>query len=173
MVCLCNWLVTIVARAATNRCYMHAFALLLGSIMSHSWATDLLSKAQKVVTYFRASHKPMALFREAQAKLPGNHKALASSNTTRLTSAQLAESSVLHNHGTFTSILNEPGGKDAITNAGVLQLLQDLHFFGDLGLLDAVLEPISWVIMAVQRKTATMADVARCVPIDDSMHRLV
>jgi hypothetical protein len=55
----------------------------------------------------------------------------------------------------------------------VLQLLQDLHFFGDLGLLDAVLEPISWVIMAVQRKTATMADVAGCVPIDDSMHRLV
>lgn len=147
------------------RCYMHAFALLLGSIMSHTWATDLLSKAQKVVTYFRASHKPMALFREAQAKLPGQDQALASSNTTRLTSAQLAESSVLHNHATFTSMLSEPGGKEAITNAVVLQLLQDLHFFGDLGLLDAVLEPISWVIMAVQRKTTTIADVARCVPI--------
>jgi hypothetical protein len=141
---------------------MHAFALLLGSIMSHSWAAELLSKAQKVVTYFQASHKPLSLFRDAQAKLPGKHKALASSNTTRLTSAQLAESSVLHNHATFNHVLTEPGGKEAITNAVVLQLLQDLHFFGDLGLLDAVLEPICWVIMAVQRKTTNMADVARC-----------
>lgn len=144
---------------------MHAFALLLGSLLSHSWAADLVSKAQKIVTYINASHRPLALFREAQAQLGGKQESLASSNTTRLTSVQLCESSVLHNQPTFTKLLSMPDGMAAITNKAVQQLLKDLHFFGDLGCLDAVVEPVAWVIMAVQRKTTTLADVARCVAL--------
>lgn len=147
------------------RCYMHAFALLLGSLLSHSWAVDLVSKAQKIVTYINASHRPLALFREAQAQLGGKQLSLASSGNTRLTSVQLCESSVLHNQPTFTKLLSMPDSIDAITNRAVKQLLQDLHFFGDLGCLDAVLEPVAWVIMAVQRRTTTLADVARCVAL--------
>lgn len=148
--------------ATAVRCYMHAFALLLGSVVSHSWASGRVTKAQKIVTYFNASHKPLALFREALAEQPGSSKAgLVTSNTTRLTSTQLCASSVLKNQGTFASMLAKPGGKEAVRNAGVLELVQDLHFFGDLRLLDAVLQPISWVIMEVQRQTTTLADVAR------------
>jgi hypothetical protein len=142
---------------------MHAFALLLGSVMAHDWSKDLITNAQKIVTYFNASHKPLALFREALAQQPGQKVGLQSSNSTRLTSAQLCESSVLRNQGTFSTMLAKPGGKEAVNNGAVLQLLENLHFFGDLRALDAVLQPICWVIMAVQRKDTTLADITRCV----------
>jgi hypothetical protein len=142
---------------------MHAFGLLLGSVMGHPWSSDLLVKAQKIVTYFNASHKPLALFREAAKQQPGKQVGLQSSNSTRLTSVQLCESSVLVNQGTFTNLLATPEGRAAINSRPVLALLEDLHFFGDLHLLDAVIQPISWVIMAVQRRDTTLADITRCV----------
>lgn len=140
---------------------MHAFALLLGSIMGHDWARQLLVKAQKIVTYFNASHKPLALFREALKQQPGQQVGLQSSNGTRLTSVQLCEASVLRNQSTFSTMLGKPGGREAVTNAGVLELLENLHFFGDLRILDGVLQPIAWVIMAVQRRDTTLADITR------------
>jgi hypothetical protein len=148
-------------RAAACRCYMHAFALLLGSVMAHDWAKHLLSKAQRIVSYFNASHKPLALFREALQQQPGQKVGLQSSNSTRLTSVHLCESSVLRNQGTFSSMLAKPAGREAVSNGDVLRLLEDLHFFGDLRMLDAVLQPIAWVIMAVQRRDTTLADVTR------------
>lgn len=38
------------------RCYMHLFALIMNSVVSHPYARGLVAKAQKIVTYFRASH---------------------------------------------------------------------------------------------------------------------
>lgn len=139
---------------------MHAFALLLGSVTAHTWASTLVTNAQKVVTYFQASHQPLALFRAAQQQLPGSVRPpeLASSNATRLTSVQLCVQSVLKNQAAFNSM-----DKAVINNNTVLGLVQDLQFFADLGKLNALLRPICFVIMAVQRQTITLADVTRCV----------
>jgi hypothetical protein len=140
---------------------MHAFALLLADMMTHDWAKQLLVKAQKIVSYINASHKPLAKFREALAQQPGEKVGLQSSNSTRLTSARLCESSVLRNQATFSTMLADPEAKRAISSREVLGLLEDLRFFADLSVLDAVLAPISWVIMAVQRKDTTLADITR------------
>jgi hypothetical protein len=48
---------------------MHAFALLLGSILALPWAKELVTNAQRVVTFFRASHQPLALLRPAADEL--------------------------------------------------------------------------------------------------------
>jgi hypothetical protein len=141
---------------------MHAFALLLGSFMAHNWPKALLVSAQRIVTYFNAAHKPLACFREALGQQPGQQVGLQSSNGTRLTSVQLCGSSVLQNHGTFNTMLATPGGKEAVANSTVLQLLEDQHFFADLSILDEVLRPVCWVIMAVQRTDTTLADITRC-----------
>lgn len=45
---------------------MHAFSLLIGSVLGHSWAQTMVSKAQRLVTYFRASHQPLAALQQAQ-----------------------------------------------------------------------------------------------------------
>jgi hypothetical protein len=44
---------------------MHGFSLTLGSTISHPYATEIISSACEVVTFFRASHKPYALLKEA------------------------------------------------------------------------------------------------------------
>jgi hypothetical protein len=140
---------------------MHAFALLLGNMMTHDWAKDLLVKAQKIVVYINSSHKPRALFLEALKQRQGQQVGLQTSNGTRLTSSQLCESSVLKNESTFQTMLEIPGALEAFTSAAVVALLQDRQFFMDLEKLDAVLSPIAWVIMAVQRKDTSLADITR------------
>lgn len=35
------------------RCFMHAFSLLIGSILGHVWAVNVIKKAQRIVTYVR------------------------------------------------------------------------------------------------------------------------
>ena len=37
---------------------MHAFSLVLQSMLSHPFASLMLTKAQKIVTYVKNSHKP-------------------------------------------------------------------------------------------------------------------
>uniref|UniRef100_A0A383VUA2 DUF659 domain-containing protein n=1 Tax=Tetradesmus obliquus TaxID=3088 RepID=A0A383VUA2_TETOB len=144
------------------RCCTHAFVSLLASAMSHSWAASSLSKAQQLAAHFQASEQLLALLQQAQARLPGTTQpALASANTADLTSAAHVASSVLRNRAAFASLLSEPGGREAVGDAGVLQLLQDEQFFADLVLLDALLQPISWALAEVQHKGATLADAAR------------
>lgn len=67
------------------RCMMHAFSLVIGSILGHPWAKDLVSKAQQIVTYFRSSHRPLALLHQ-EAKAMGITTGPVSANTTRFTS---------------------------------------------------------------------------------------
>jgi hypothetical protein len=52
---------------------MHAFALLMDSILSHSWAKALVSKAQRVAIYFHSHTKAKAIFKEQKAamRIPG------------------------------------------------------------------------------------------------------
>ena len=64
------------------RCMMHGFNLVLGSILAYPWAQELLVQAQRVVTYFRASHRPLELVRQAAAQFQIS-KGLHSANTTR------------------------------------------------------------------------------------------
>lgn len=45
---------------------MHAFSLLIGSVLGHSWAQTMVSKAQRLVTYFRASHQHWLCFSRQQ-----------------------------------------------------------------------------------------------------------
>ena len=39
---------------------MHAFGLVLNSVVAYPWARDVIAQAQKIVFTFRSSHKPMA-----------------------------------------------------------------------------------------------------------------
>jgi hypothetical protein len=83
------------------RCSMHGFSLVLKSVLAHPWAKDLLMRAQQVVTYFRASHAPLAALRAAAEEL-GITQGLQSSNTTRMTSGYGCTSSVQRNAPAFT-----------------------------------------------------------------------
>lgn len=64
---------------------MHSFNLAIGSMLGHAWARELVVRAQKLVTYFRASHRPLQALSDI-AKTMGINATPQSSNTTRFTS---------------------------------------------------------------------------------------
>jgi hypothetical protein len=139
---------------------MHGFNLVLGSVLSFPWAQRLVVSAQRVVTYFKASHMPLALLRDA-AERNNINTGLRSANKTRFTSKHDCIKSVLTNQPAFTILLQQH--RNAITNADVVDILEDHTFWADLSQLDKVLAPLSKVIMAVQANRSMLADVCRCV----------
>lgn len=86
---------------------MHSFGLLIGSVLGHPWAKAVVARSSKVVTYFRAAQRPLALLRTAANQL--NIKSTVQpANKTRFTSVgdslmsvkklQLPLQSVVANH---------------------------------------------------------------------------
>ena len=140
---------------------MHGFSLVLKSVLAYPWAKDLLVRAQQVVTYFRASHAPLAALRAAAKQLEIT-KSLQSSNTTRMTSSYGCTSSVQEHQPAFT-LMRSSSSDVQITNLDVVDTLDDAAFWASLSNLNKVLAPISRVIMVVQGDATTLADVSRCV----------
>jgi hypothetical protein len=140
---------------------MHGFNLLLGSVLAFPWAQDLLLRAQRVVTYFRADHQPYALLKEAGQPL-GIQQALLSANKTRFTSKHMCISSVLKNYPAFHKVMLQ--NADVIQNDDVEAILTDTSFWSDLRKLDKLLLPLSRVLGASQDNTATLADICRWAP---------
>lgn len=139
---------------------MHGFNLVLGSVLAYSWSKNLVVRAQQVVTYFRASHAPLAALRKAAEELQIT-QGLQSSNTTRFTSNYACTSSVQGHAPAFTLVKQR--GSVVITNQDVAATLEDAAFWADLAKLNKVLKPISRVVMVVQGDSTTMADICRCV----------
>lgn len=139
---------------------MHGFNLVLGSILAHPWAQQLLVQAQRVVTYFRASHLPLQLLRTAATNF-NISRGLHSSNTTRFTSKHECTSSVATLQPAFQFVLNNEA--DAIKNKDVVDILGDPCFWADLPKLNKLQEPLTKVITLVQSNRTTLADVCRCV----------
>ena len=140
------------------RCALHGFNLLLKSVMAAPWARDLVVSCQLLVTYFRASHKPLALLRQAAQQFSITRE-LQSANKTRFTSKHTCTSSVEANQPALNLVSLQHA--DCITNQDVLAVLEDPGFFSRLQRLNKLLAPLTNVVMAVQRNTTTLADVCR------------
>ena len=138
---------------------MHAFNLVLGSLLAFPWAQELLLSAQRVVTYFRASHQPLALLRSAAERLDIK-RGLHSANKTRFTSKHECVESVLRHQPAFGLVLNQHPA--AISNPEVVTIIGNLGFWADLAKLNKLMLPLTKVIMAVQSNKSTLADVCRC-----------
>jgi hypothetical protein len=133
--------------------------LVLKSVLAFPWAKDLVVRAQQVVTYFRASHAPLAALRAA-AKDLGITKGLQSSNKTRMTSSYGCTSSVEAHAPAFARMRSSSSVQ--ITNSDVADTLTDAAFWANLSNLNKVLRHIAKVIMVVQGDATTLADVSRC-----------
>lgn len=139
---------------------MHAFSLVIGSILSHNIAVAAVKKAQRIVTYFRASHMALSTLQE-DAKKRGITTGLVSSNTTRFTSVCMCIDSVLRLRRVLEGIAEmQP---PVIQKQEVVDTILDKSgdFWGQLQLLGVLLRPFSLVVTAIQSKTALLADVYR------------
>lgn len=146
---------------------MHGLALAMAAVAgcteSKRWGFGttqaLLSAAQRVVTYFRASHMPLAALRAA-ADMFKISTGLKTSNTTRLSSVYICVDSVVKLELAFRYLLtNEPQVLDKAP--AVRSILERPNIWENWKLLCRLLEPIAKVIEAVQRDHATLADVTR------------
>ena len=67
------------------RCWMHAFSLIVGSVLGHPYSKDIIAKASDIVSYIRSSHLPLQRLRTA-AHEAHIQQELQRANTTRFTS---------------------------------------------------------------------------------------
>lgn len=135
---------------------MHGFHLVIGSFLSHKWATKIVSMAQKIVTYFRSSHLPLSKLRACAAAMK-IHASLKTSNVTRFTSVADMMYSVLSLRGPLQNVSTD---KELVKGA-VSKIIADDLFWVNLRTLSMLLEPFSQVMVAIQKKTALLADVFR------------
>eukprot|EP00898_Chlorokybus_atmophyticus_P007964 jgi/Chlat1/8169/Chrsp76S07652 len=127
-------------------------------------------KCPIIVTYFRTSHRPLALLKNA-AKAHGINTTLYSSNKTRFTSVHRCHTShvgsacrrclesVQHLEGPLRLVHRQH--RDAMRNNTVVAIIDDHSFWEGLASLCELLQPFSKVIMAVQAADATLADITR------------
>ena len=137
---------------------MHAYSLTVGSLLGHPWASQLVQRAQKLVTYFQAAHRAYFKLLEC-AKSLGIQGRLCSSNKTRFTSIQMMLESVSRLETAFAFLLNND--PDVIQSAAVPPIIRDRVFWASLEVLNKILVPFSKVMTAIQAKTATLADITR------------
>ena len=135
---------------------MHGFHLVIGSILSYTWAAALVSRAQRLVTHFRNSHIPLGkLYQEARRQ--GVTTSLISSNKTRFTSVADMLAALLKFKLPFQNI-----GTAAIVKDGrISEIIHDDRFWLDLKSISTLLQPFSQVVIAIQAKRALLADVFR------------
>jgi hypothetical protein len=93
------------------------------------------------------------------AKNMGISGMLQTSNTTRFTSVHLMLQSVLKMDGPLHAVLNVH--RDEIQQPEVKLIIENRQFWAGLEVLSMMLEPFSQVVMAIQAKTATLADTTR------------
>jgi hypothetical protein len=145
------------------RCFMHAFALLMGTMLSHAWARSIVTRAQRIVTYFKASHRPLGLLqiaaRQTLEVTGEKYAGLRSANTTRFTSVHMMLSSVYQLERALKSVVVDHGSE--VKSGPVKRDLGDASFWKDLEQLVKLLQPLSEVIMAIQGDHSTLADVTR------------
>ncbi|GFR45354.1 hypothetical protein Agub_g6725 [Astrephomene gubernaculifera] len=151
----------------TVRCFMHAFNLVMASVSSHPVAKAIITKAQRVVTYFRASHMAGGLLRgvvdlKIKAGEMERARALATSNKTRFTSVLMCLESVLYNELALRAVVAiHHATLFAKDNTDVAGIITDDEFWSGLRELVSVQEPFGKVIMAVQKDSATLGCVTR------------
>jgi hypothetical protein len=131
---------------------MHAFSLVVLTMCSHVWAKDVITKAQAIVTFFRASHRPHVQL-EAAAKVAKITTSLVTSTKTRFNSVYMCMRSVLVNEGAFREL------DLTIYKKSVTAILEDVEFWRSLGSICEILQPFNAVITAIQGPATTMADV--------------
>jgi hAT family C-terminal dimerisation region len=137
---------------------MHLFSLVIGSIIGHEWAVKLLERAQRLVTYFRASYNNYHYLLEAREQFNISTR-LRTSNTTRFTSVHLCLVSVQKLRMAFTLVLSTR--RALITNRDVVATIEDHSFWAELDSMCRLLQPFSQAVMAIQSDQATLADCLR------------
>lgn len=139
---------------------MHSFSLVVGSLLGHPWAKDIIKRAQRVVTYFNASTRAHSLLMEAAMGL-GISGQLQTSNTTRFTSVHIMLQSVMKMQDPLRAVLNRHPEQIMDKHGLVKVIIADRQFWASAEVLSALLEPFSQVVMAIQSKTANLADTTR------------
>lgn len=137
---------------------MHAFSLVIGSILSHQHIAGVVKNCQRIVTYFKHSHQPAALLAK-EAKERGINSGLVTSNTTRFTSVCMCLESVLKLRRVLESLAERQPA--VISKREVKAVILDDGHWATLQVLVSLLRPFCLVVTAIQSKTALLADVFR------------
>jgi hypothetical protein len=136
------------------RCIAHAINLIACDIVKDSFGDRLLRRVNILNTFFKSSH-------QANSKLVQliNEKGIVGGGLklyckTRWTTASESVNSVIN----LQQILEEIAANNQLSNDNVVRIIQSRNFFSDLRILAFVLEPLRKAVLALEARSATLAD---------------
>lgn len=136
------------------RCIAHCINLIACDIVKDNFGDRLLRRVNILATFFKNSH-------QANAKLVQliNEKGIVGGGLklyckTRWTTASESVNSVIN----LQQILEEVAAGNQLTNDNVVRIIQSRNFFSDLRILSFVLEPLRKAVLALEARSATLAD---------------
>jgi hypothetical protein len=127
------------------------------SAFAHEFARTRIVQCQKVVSFFRASLLAWGQLKEAAEPYKGVGVP-QSANQTRMTSVHMCVQSILKLRPVFESLLQTAGGT---IRDDVVTILEDDDFWAETSALEKILNLFSKVIMAIQGRDSSLADVTR------------
>ena len=138
------------------RCVAHCYNLISKDIIQHTFAERMIQRANRVVQFFKKSHKAAAILKEKIRQHGISDGGLKTYVETRWTTVHECVSSIVRLKSCLEEIRDNHS--EVVTTPAILTILHSRGFFHDMQHLSKVLFPIKNAILAVEATNSTLAD---------------
>jgi hypothetical protein len=138
------------------RCIAHCYNLISKDIIRHTFAERMIQRANRIVQFFKRSHKAAAILKEKIKQHEISGGGLKTYIETRWVTVHECVSSIVRLKNCLEEIRDDHS--DIITSPIILTILNSRGFFSDMQYLSKILLPIKNAILAVEATNSTLAD---------------
>ncbi|CAB4490238.1 unnamed protein product [Rhizophagus irregularis] len=138
------------------RCIAHCYNLISKDIILHTFAERMIQRANRIIQFFKKSHKAAAILKEKIKQHEISGGGLKTYVETRWTTVHECVSSIVRLKNCLEDIRDNHS--EVITTPAILTILHSRGFFSDMQHLSEVLFPIKNAILAVEAANSTLAD---------------
>ena len=138
------------------RCVAHCYNLISKDIIQHTFAERMIQRANRVVQFFKKSHKAAAILKEKIRQHGISDGGLKTYVETRWTTVHECVSSIVRLKSCLEEIRDNHS--EVVTTPAILTILHSRGFFHDMQHLSKVLFPIKNAILAVEATNSTLTD---------------
>lgn len=138
------------------RCIAHCYNLISKDILQHTFAERMIQRANRIVQFFKKSHKAAAILKEKVEQYEISGGGLKTYVETRWITVHECVSSIVRLKNCLEEIRDYHS--EIITTPAILTILHSRGFFNDMQHLSKILLPIKNAILAVESANSTLAD---------------
>jgi len=138
------------------RCIAHCINLIACDIVKENFGDRLLRRVNILVTFFKSSHQANSILHTLMKEKGVVGGGLKLYCKTRWTTASESVNSVINLESILEEIVTDH--HQILTNDKIEKIVNSRNFFSDLRILAFVLDPLRKAVLALEARSATLAD---------------